>query len=231
MVSTRNHPSSFPPPDLSPTKTLVRSPRSIRKGTWTHAPSTITLLWLLVSLPIVCWDTAYVLLRPHSMPNGSLHAPVFTPYALYGKVDYIYGEKAYREHNGFTSAQASLNVAETAGYVAYLWVVWKYGEGEKRAVGGGWGGVACLVAFALSVMTVSKTVLYWSNEYFSGFENIGHNDPLSLLFLWIIPNGLWLLFPSYMIYEFGRDILHGLSIAGGDRSSKPARAVTPTKDE
>ena len=25
------------------------------------------------------------------------------------------------------------------------------------------------------------------NESFSGFENIGHNDPLSLLFLWIIP--------------------------------------------
>lgn len=25
------------------------------------------------------------------------------------------------------------------------------------------------------------------NEFFSGFENIGHNDPLSLLFLWIIP--------------------------------------------
>lgn len=25
------------------------------------------------------------------------------------------------------------------------------------------------------------------NEYFSGFDNIGHNDFLSLLFLWIIP--------------------------------------------
>ena len=25
------------------------------------------------------------------------------------------------------------------------------------------------------------------NEYYSGFENIGHNDPLSLIFLWIIP--------------------------------------------
>ena len=96
------------------------------------------------------------------MPNGSLHAPVFTPYALYGQVDYIYGDKAYREHNGFTAAQASLNIVESAGYVGYLWVVWKYGEGERkgRVVGGGWGGVACLVGFALSVMTVSKTVLY-----------------------------------------------------------------------
>ncbi len=72
----------------------------------------------------------------------------------------MYGWKAYNEHNGFTAAQGALNVVETVGYLGYLWVVWDYGEGEKRAVGGGWGGVACLVGFALCVMTVSKTALY-----------------------------------------------------------------------
>ena len=72
----------------------------------------------------------------------------------------MYGWKAYNEHNGFTAAQGALNMVETVGYLGYLWVVWDYGEGEKRAVGGGWGGVACLVGFALCVMTVSKTVLY-----------------------------------------------------------------------
>lgn len=46
-----------------------------------------------------------------------------------------------------------------------------------------------------------------------------------------VGSGLWLVFPSYMVYEFARDILHGLSIASGDRSSKPARAATPTKEE
>lgn len=100
------------------------------------------------------------------MPGGALHAPVFSPYALYGRVDYIYGEKAYREKNGFTAAQAGLNLVECAGYVGYLWVVWRFGmdgEGTGRrvvGVGGGWGGVACLVGFALSVMTFSKTLLY-----------------------------------------------------------------------
>ena len=157
MVSTRSHPSNFPPPDLSPTKA---SPRSNRNCRWTHTPDGIILLWLLVSLPTVVWDTAYVLLRPHSMPNGSLHSPIFTPYALYGTVDYIYGEKAYGEHNGFTAAQATLNVVETLGYLGYLWVVWTHGDGENRVLGGGWGGLACLTGFALSVMTVSKTVLY-----------------------------------------------------------------------
>ena len=158
MVSTRAHKSEFPPPDATPSKALTRSPRSRSK--WQHIPSPITLLWLLISLPLVIWDTGYVLLRPHSMPGGWAHAPIWKPYELYGKVDYMYGWKAYNEHNGFTAAQGSLNVMETVGYLGYLWVVWNYGEGEKRAVGGGWGGVACLVGFALCVMTVSKTALY-----------------------------------------------------------------------
>lgn len=31
------------------------------------------------------------------------------------------------------------------------------------------------------------TKLAGLNEYYSGFSNIGHNDLLSLVFLWIIP--------------------------------------------
>ena len=52
------------------------------------------------------------------------------------------------------------------------------------------------------------------NEYFSKFENIGHNDPASLFFLWIIPNGAWIILPSYMIYVFGKEIVNAMQIAG-----------------
>jgi len=100
------------------------------------------------------------------MPGGALHRPLFKPYALYGTVDYIYGWPAWRARNGFTAAQAGLNVVETVGYLGYLGVVGWFaggcGVGGARwgGVGGGWGGVACLCGFGLSVMTVSKTVLY-----------------------------------------------------------------------
>lgn len=168
MVSTRAHQTEFPPPDLSPSKdkdkdkSLTRTPKrpSTKANKWTHTPDPYTLLWLLVSLPLVIWDAIYVLLRPHTMPGGSLSWPIYTPYVLYGQIDYIYGEKAWKEHNGFTAAQTALNVFETAGYLGYLWVVWKHGRGGQRTLPGGWGGVACLTGFALSVMTVSKTVLY-----------------------------------------------------------------------
>ena len=123
------------------------------------------------------------------MPGGSLHSPIWAPYGRYGEVDYIYGWRAYEAHNGFTAAQATLNVVETVMYTYYLWVVYQHGRsaggvkgrgapsvgakggvvgwiGEAKVVRGRSGGVASLVAFSAAVMTVSKTLLYC--EYSSG---------------------------------------------------------------
>ncbi|MCJ1448935.1 MAG: hypothetical protein MMC23_009454 [Stictis urceolatum] len=238
MVSTRNHPSNFPPPDLSPTKSSspsspsAPSTRSRRRTTkpkgWLHTPSHLTLGWLLISLPLVIWDTGYVLLRPHSMPGGKLHWPIWEPYGLYGSVDYIYGFPAWEASNGFTAAQAALNVVETVMYLGYLYLVGVHGVesgrvdgrgatkalgwlGAGRVVGGREAGVAVLIGFSASVMTLSKTVLYWANEAFSGWHNIGHNDLFSLVFMWIIPNGAWLILPTYMTYVFAAEILEGLT--------------------
>jgi len=155
----------------SPTPPTTRQP-------WAHTPSNLTLLWLLVSLPLVVWDTLYVLLRPHSMAGGALHSPLWTPYALYGRVDYNYGWPAYNAHDGFTAAQTALNIVETVLYTYYLGLVYRHGRpsatkgrgapkpstvgwlGEAKVVSGTVGGVAALVGFSSAVMTVSKTVLY-----------------------------------------------------------------------
>lgn len=112
------------------------------------------------------------------MPGGSLHSPIWTPYALYGSVDYIYGWKAYNEHNGFTAAQTFLNVVETVMYGYYLWIVYVYGKasstkgrgapkpslvgwiGEARSVGAQMGALAALIGFSAALMTLAKTILY-----------------------------------------------------------------------
>ncbi|EPE36736.1 hypothetical protein GLAREA_08899 [Glarea lozoyensis ATCC 20868] len=242
MVSTRSHPSEFPETSpLSPAK-----PRS-RKGKWAHTPSNLTLLWLFISLPLVIWDTGYVMLRPYSMPGGILHWPLWKPYDLYGRVDYVYGWKAYNEHNGFTGAQGFLNIVETAMYGFYLYVLFVYGRqsaakgrgapgpksvgwfGEQRYVDGEKGALAVLVGFSAAVMTVSKTVLYWLNEYYGGFENIGHNKPFDLILLWIIPNGAWLVLPTYIIYVMGSEILQGLTIAAGGTSSSDDSSIVKSE--
>jgi hypothetical protein len=112
------------------------------------------------------------------MPGGFLQWPLWTPYELYGKVDYIYGWKAYNARNGFTAAQGTLNIVETVMYLYYLYVLYAYGKpraskgrgapppstagflGEQRYVDGSIGAQAVLVAFSAAVMTLSKTILY-----------------------------------------------------------------------
>ncbi|PQE14561.1 C6 transcription factor protein [Rutstroemia sp. NJR-2017a WRK4] len=249
MVSTRHHPEEFPEPNLTPTRnpstptrnpsTPTRSQNTRRRTQWAHTPSNLTLIWLSISLPLVIWDAGYCFLRPYSMPGGSLHWPIWAPYELYGRVDYIYGWKAFNEHNGFTNAQTFLNVVETSMYLYYLYMLYAYGrasgaqgrgapEGagflaEGRYIEGGKGARALLVGYSAAVMTVSKTLLYWLNEYYSGFENIGHNSVGNLIFLWIIPNlsvadrfsGAWLIVPSYIIYVTGSEIIQGLAVASG----------------
>ncbi|OAA39538.1 C6 transcription factor [Beauveria brongniartii RCEF 3172] len=188
---------------------------------WSHAPDAPTLFWLGVSLPLVIWDTVYVLGRPHTMEHGWLHWPFWSPYKLYGEVDHVYGWKAFHAKSGFTAAQGALNAVETVMYLVYAWAFFAKavdvaGVDGKRAVTGRRGAQAVLVGFSAAVMTLSKTILYCMvsffgeggaqrpngqrkkprlttscftglNEYYSGFDNIGHNDLSSLIFLWIIP--------------------------------------------
>ncbi|ORY63380.1 uncharacterized protein BCR38DRAFT_436693 [Pseudomassariella vexata] len=188
---------------------------------WHHAPDRTTLFWMCVSLPLVIWDCGYVLGRPYTMEGGFLHRPLYTPYKLYGEVDHVYGWKSWEAHDGFPGAQGSLNVVETAMYLAYVWIYFSRGQkregvsavGEKRVLTGKPAAWAALLAFSAAVMTLSKTVLYWANEYFSGFNNIGHNTWQDLISMWIIPNMAWLVFPTYMIYVIGGEIIEGLTAA------------------
>jgi hypothetical protein len=48
---------------------------------------------------------------------------------------------------------------------------------------------ATLIGFGAAIMTLSKTILYWAQEYYCGFCAVGHNNASDLFFLWIIPNG------------------------------------------
>lgn len=115
------------------------------------------------------------------MPGGKYVWPFYQPYQLYGRIDYIYGVKAWDDRNGFTAAQAALNVVETLGYGLYLYLVFVFshhesvrGRGapskqvvgklaESRTLHGRVAAFAALLGFAASVMTMSKTVLYGSH--------------------------------------------------------------------
>ncbi|RMZ87602.1 hypothetical protein DV736_g5174, partial [Chaetothyriales sp. CBS 134916] len=215
----------------APLRRKRNSTRAASTQTYTHTIDTLTILWLSVSLPLVFWDIGYVVLRPHSMPGGKFHSPVWIPYGLYAAVDYLYGFPAWNNGVGFTAAQTMLNVIETLMYCYYLYILAVRGKGTgwiaklwtqkfstttgtAVTVKGQGVAFAVLVAYAAAVMTVSKTALYWLNEYFSNFENIGHNSVSTLFWLWIVPNGAWLVFPSWMIYVLGTEIVAAMNEAG-----------------
>ncbi|KAL4876004.1 hypothetical protein BJY04DRAFT_149282 [Aspergillus karnatakaensis] len=207
MASNRHHPSASP------------------DSTWFHVPTTAVTLWLLISTPLVLWDSGYVLCRPHSMPGGKWHA-LWSGYAWYSTVDYIYGWPAYNLQNGFTAAQTILNLIETAGYLYYLWIVYTQGRpaagsreprstlswllATDKVVGGRAGATALLAAFSSSVGTVSKTLLYWIQEYYSGFSNIGHNEFWNMA-AWLLLNGAWIVFPIWNLHVLGEEIVSSLT--------------------
>lgn len=209
--------------DASPSTTSSRSSTK----TWSHTPTHLTLAWLAIAIPVVLWDTGYILMRPHTFAGGRLHAPLWTPYALYQTIDYVYGLPSYEEHDGWPSAQGFFNLIETSGYIWYMWMAYSRGieeggkgkksEGkgvlawamERRRVEGVDGAAMVVGLFAISVVTVAKTMLYGMflrfrdcflsceerslmrdaglNEYFSGWKHIGHNSAFDIILLWILP--------------------------------------------
>ena len=182
MVNTRNSTrSSSVDPDSpikskSPRNNQVSKPSSKKTTaattptTWSHTPTILTLTWMAISLPLVCWDTGYVLGRPHTMKGGAWHLPFYAPYDLYGRIDHVYGWKAFDAKNGFTAAQGALNVVETIMYALYMYLYFSRGKVEqtagkggvaaRRRIDGRSGALACLIGFSAAVMTLSKTVLY-----------------------------------------------------------------------
>lgn len=170
------------------------------------------------------------------MAGGFLQWPIWKPYEIYASIDYVYGWAALEEHDGFGGAQGALNAIEATGYAVYLWWVLRKGtsaaggrgveiSGLKgwfaggREVQGRLASKAAILGFSMAVMTLSKTVLYYFNEYFSGFKGIRHNDMGTIILFYGIMNGLWVIFPSYMVYVFGAEILEGLNVASGASSS------------
>ena len=82
---------------------------------------------------------------------------------------------------------------------------------------------ALLIGYSVSLMTLSKTVLYWLQEYYSGYAltsdgtlmdryaEVGHNSLERLILLWVIPNGAWIVVPAILVKQFGAEIMQRLN--------------------
>lgn len=144
------------------------------------------------------------------MKGGDLHWIWGSPYAFYQEVDYLYGIPALENNDGFTNAQAFMNVVESVLNLTYVYL----------AHGAQWSG-APVIAYGTAFMTLGKTTLYWLSEYYCGFCQIGHNDILTLATYWISAMVLWTIIPSLIIWVLGKDIVQSLTI-----TSSPAKVTS-----
>ncbi|KAF9507113.1 hypothetical protein BS47DRAFT_1304407 [Hydnum rufescens UP504] len=197
MASTANRPLR-----LSPTPTWIS-------------------LWFFLSSLFVLWDVSYLLLRPRSMVGGDLHW-IWKPYALYATIDHVrlYGLRAWESKDGFPSAQALMNIVETALNWCYLFT---------RHISPS--PISPLLGFTAAVMTLSKTVLYGLQDYFCGWCSSGHNPASTFIVLYLFPNvkcgplmtpllRLWVVMPAAIVVFLGRELASSLSVATEARRSK-----------
>ncbi|KAK7052106.1 hypothetical protein R3P38DRAFT_2858603 [Favolaschia claudopus] len=155
-------------------------------------------LWFLITAPVIAWDVGYCFMRPRSMEGGDLHW-LWSPYSIYQRV---YGIPALEEGDGFTNAQSLMNVLETLMNLFYLYTAH---VSEWPA--------APLIGFTAASLTLAKTILYLGAEYFCNYCAVGHNSLYDLTVYWLIPNGFWIVVPTLIVWQLGKDLVGSLNLA------------------
>ncbi|SOV04563.1 related to Adiponectin receptor 1 [Ustilago sp. UG-2017a] len=183
-----------------------------------HRPRPLISAWLFLSSFVVAWDVGYILLRPRSFLGGDLHW-IWSSYKLYMNIDYIYGLPSWDAKDGFPAAQSLMNVVECFLNLFYVYLVHLKATPKSIAVAPVWGLIAV-------TMTLSKTILYALNDYCCGWCKTGHNDWNTLVFLYILPNGLWILFPAIIALIFIHELSTTLKVAAGVQGA-PFHTIPP----
>ena len=161
---------------------------------------TWAFFWIILSSFIVMWDIGFVLNRPRSLPGGDLHF-IWQPYSKYITIDYVYRDI----DNEFGIAQSWMNIVE----VALLYVGLLLYRSARAA---------SLLSFLVSLLfTFSKTVLYALVETAANNANVAHNDWNTFIFLYILPNYCWIVFPGILSITILRKLHRVLSTALSDK--------------
>ncbi|KAK7023141.1 hypothetical protein R3P38DRAFT_2957741 [Favolaschia claudopus] len=200
LIDTREKTAKSISPEVEPHFLVHPAPASPHSTTRTMTVKTYSWisLWFLITAPVIAWDVGYCFMRPRSMEGGDLHW-LWSPYSIYQRV---YGIPALEEGDGFTNAQSLMNVLETLLNLFYLYT----------AHVSAWP-PAPLIGFTAASLTLAKTILYWAQEYFCNYCAVGHNSLYDLTVYWLIPNGFWIVVPTLIVWQLGKDLVGSLNLA------------------
>lgn len=159
----------------------------------------IVIGWSLFAGLAVLWDLSWCFVFRHLQSPGVDHDWRIV-WAAYGRADHR-----------FLSRDPYLVVIElVTGLCSFLnfYVAYQLLRGKRTR--------AVVALFALSIMELYGTVIYFGSELLNGFADI---DTASFVHTWIMfgaLNSLWLVFPGWCVYA--------LAFAQPDRSDEDARS-------
>lgn len=166
----------------------------MKKNYQFHAIPKWIMIWLAISTIIISWEMLFILLRPASFANGSL-AAIWIPYAQYVKIDTSYADL----QNDFVNALPFMDLFEIAIGIAAL--TFNYLRKTPAAM---------VFAFSSFLLTGTKTIFVFVQEGVGGFKHVGHNSISDLVFLYFLPNSIWIVIPFLAVFILGRDLISRL---------------------
>ena len=154
------------------------------------------VLWVGLSTLVVIWDALFILFRPASFPGGELGFLWDFAYSIYMKVDLAYADQS----NTYIHALATMSLFEAC---IVSWALFAHRIQKNQ--------LAHLLVLVVTSLTGAKTMLFVLVEAWSGWHSIGHNELIPLLFVWVIPNGLWIAVPGLVVFDTGKRLLKHLN--------------------
>lgn len=94
---------------------------------YTHNPATWFVVWCILNILWIYYESAFVALRPHSLPGGKWYTPFFKPFAPWAAIDTRYCEQAWSDKNQVPNAYVGLGTFESLFLLSYLTHVAKAG--------------------------------------------------------------------------------------------------------
>ncbi|KAF8283618.1 putative Emopamil binding protein [Trypanosoma cruzi] len=161
-------------------------------------------LWFILTAPLLLIDATFVFTRSSStgVPHPLADTPPFNLWVLYSTYDRRYAPN----DDAFVVLQSGMNILEAAlGLFAFL-----LAERGKA--------IASLkLALVVGVMTLYKTLMYFSLEAIEGGKYTKHNSTFDALMMVALPSSLWIIVPAAIILQCSCR----LSVAASGRAVAP----------
>ena len=146
----------------------------------------VAFYWLLFATPIVLWDATFLVFRPASFPDAEWGWIWESAYRIYMEVDRTYADLENR-------TAYALGFANLVESMIALFALFMHYRNRKT--------LALLIAIGCSTSTAIKTLFFFFIEWAHDFHGIGHNTLADAIFLYWIPNGIWVVMPTWVAWN------------------------------